>query len=100
MPGPPAAPDTSDAKWRRKCRNVKPQMSNNLPSRDFSRAESRKIGVLRMWHTPAHALLDQDSVWCRSAFRDCVVDRAVYGDRKSTRLNSSHTVISYAVFCL
>src|SRR5437588_8104576 len=30
-------------------------------------------------------------------------DRAVRrarGDRKSTRLNSSHTVISYAVFCL
>src|SRR5436190_14884978 len=25
---------------------------------------------------------------------------AVHGDRKSTRLNSSHTVISYAVFCL
>src|SRR5436190_17146353 len=24
----------------------------------------------------------------------------VLGDRKSTRLNSSHTVISYAVFCL
>src|SRR5436190_6684867 len=23
-----------------------------------------------------------------------------YADRKSTRLNSSHTVISYAVFCL
>src|SRR5260221_12677393 len=26
--------------------------------------------------------------------------RTVLGDRKSTRLNSSHTVISYAVFCL
>src|SRR5260221_3440766 len=26
--------------------------------------------------------------------------RADLGDRKSTRLNSSHTVISYAVFCL
>src|SRR5215204_6873500 len=26
--------------------------------------------------------------------------RAHRGDRKSTRLNSSHTVISYAVFCL
>src|SRR5260221_4108765 len=26
--------------------------------------------------------------------------RAAAGDRKSTRLNSSHTVISYAVFCL
>src|SRR5260221_1475613 len=25
---------------------------------------------------------------------------ALKGDRKSTRLNSSHTVISYAVFCL
>src|SRR5205807_2938132 len=25
---------------------------------------------------------------------------AVYADRKSTRLNSSHLVISYAVFCL
>src|SRR2546426_8841971 len=27
-------------------------------------------------------------------------DRCVVGDRKSTRLNSSHLVISYAVFCL
>src|SRR5215467_10161322 len=26
--------------------------------------------------------------------------RAIYRDRKSTRLNSSHLVISYAVFCL
>src|SRR5438132_5356154 len=26
--------------------------------------------------------------------------RSVRSDRKSTRLNSSHTVISYAVFCL
>src|SRR5947207_8292256 len=36
----------------------------------------------------------------------CVLDRLPPGsvdqgrDRKSTRLNSSHTVISYAVFCL
>src|SRR5436190_9552382 len=30
--------------------------------------------------------------------RDAGDDRR--GDRKSTRLNSSHTVISYAVFCL
>src|SRR5260221_9541874 len=27
-------------------------------------------------------------------------DGAIAADRKSTRLNSSHTVISYAVFCL
>src|SRR2546422_1453424 len=30
---------------------------------------------------------------------DDIVDRAA-GDRKSTRLNSSHGYISYAVFCL
>src|SRR5256885_2809754 len=29
-----------------------------------------------------------------------VVRRATRADRKSTRLNSSHLVISYAVFCL
>src|SRR5256885_3592196 len=29
-----------------------------------------------------------------------VGDRRAIGDRKSTRLNSSHLVISYAVFCL
>src|SRR5947208_3627814 len=27
-------------------------------------------------------------------------DEAIDGDRKSTRLNSSHQIISYAVFCL
>src|SRR5436190_22160817 len=47
----------------------------------------------------------------KSRQRDCVEinDRPLHGevhvrtdveDRKSTRLNSSHTVISYAVFCL
>src|SRR3989442_10197930 len=29
-----------------------------------------------------------------------IVDRGLEGDRKSTRLNSSHVRISYAVFCL
>src|SRR5438034_11580597 len=32
--------------------------------------------------------------------RDDHRDRPGHRDRKSTRLNSSHTVISYAVFCL
>src|SRR5258708_31537929 len=35
--------------------------------------------------------------------RACVRDAAQkpkHGDRKSTRLNSSHQIISYAVFCL
>src|SRR5260221_2926998 len=34
------------------------------------------------------------------AFDDAARGIRAGGDRKSTRLNSSHTVISYAVFCL
>src|SRR5256885_7201626 len=39
--------------------------------------------------------------WLRS-LKDAVSSRigSMHGDRKSTRLNSSHLVISYAVFCL
>src|SRR5947209_13468024 len=39
----------------------------------------------------------------QSAIRDVELDRVAVlheGDRKSTRLNSSHANISYAVFCL
>src|SRR5256885_11500781 len=37
----------------------------------------------------------------RHPLRRAAVDRIrAQGDRKSTRLNSSHLVISYAVFCL
>src|SRR5258707_6836607 len=39
-----------------------------------------------------------DVVAVRGADRELVVARAI--DRKSTRLNSSHANISYAVFCL
>src|SRR5947208_11691625 len=31
---------------------------------------------------------------------DALIVGSSYGDRKSTRLNSSHQIISYAVFCL
>src|SRR5438132_8840815 len=33
-------------------------------------------------------------------FSRCWRQKRKFSDRKSTRLNSSHTVISYAVFCL
>src|SRR5947207_8249986 len=58
----------------------------------------------------AKGQVDSDAVGgrdCRSASgkergfdRDDRSDEATLLDRKSTRLNSSHTVISYAVFCL
>src|SRR5207244_5443352 len=37
--------------------------------------------------------------WWRSGIKTCPLHRATL-DRKSTRLNSSHQIISYAVFCL
>src|SRR5438132_10754747 len=37
---------------------------------------------------------------CGSLSALVILARSINGDRKSTRLNSSHTVISYAVFCL
>src|SRR5690606_35189991 len=55
------------------------------------------------------ATIDYRNNWTDKAFRDAfrelekAYDRAVryaYQDRKSTRLNSSHVKISYAVFCL
>src|SRR5438034_5107317 len=61
-----------------------------LPICWFCRARSaRRARVMRSRRPPS----------CRKAFsnwRSCWSSR----DRKSTRLNSSHTVISYAVFCL
>src|SRR2546427_3290093 len=38
--------------------------------------------------------------WARSALRSPSPEQGACADRKSTRLNSSHSQISYAVFCL
>src|SRR5260221_6336757 len=64
---------------------------------EIGRAESR--GADRAW---SMFRLDQSCVTfsrtCATAGPGWNIDQA--RDRKSTRLNSSHTVISYAVFCL
>src|SRR2546427_3480486 len=44
-----------------------------------------------------HAMLDHGVYFAPSAYETGFVSRR---DRKSTRLNSSHSQISYAVFCL
>src|SRR5256885_8316921 len=56
---------------------------------------------------PISALQNQRSIWIRSSLprtpTSCTLTSFVmepWRDRKSTRLNSSHLVISYAVFCL
>src|SRR5688572_32746503 len=54
------------------------------PNMWYTRAEvTGQVGHCNYEHAPA-------SGFCRNALRD----------RKSTRLNSSHSQISYAVFCL
>src|SRR5256885_13325676 len=51
--------------------------------------------VLDSWTRPTYGKLSG----ARGALRDATIERR-FRDRKSTRLNSSHPVISYAVFCL
>src|SRR5258708_13862015 len=41
-----------------------------------------------------------DTVRLSRIKQDALRRRGLTGDRKSTRLNSSHQIISYAVFCL
>src|SRR5690242_21095794 len=58
------------------------------------RAEVVDDGAAIRLHLGAHSLLLSNVTECRALIE------AVGRDRKSTRLNSSHMSISYAVFCL
>src|SRR2546430_13712003 len=54
-----------------------------------------------LFPSPPVFLFDLDGTGRRrQRLRADVLGRALPGDRKSTRLNSSHSQISYAVFCL
>src|SRR5256885_11983920 len=56
------------------------------------------LPIFRAHHREVDALLPK---FAHGAIRRLRVDiEAEHQDRKSTRLNSSHLVISYAVFCL
>src|SRR5260221_8465051 len=67
----------------------------------------RSIGVLQLSMEPVHETAAMAKA-CEDAGFDAFWIAEAYPwwrkhgilDRKSTRLNSSHTVISYAVFCL
>src|SRR2546426_7889382 len=60
-----------------------------------------------LFRSPVVALVPRDGSYERMLgnieevrARDGLVVAVAHADRKSTRLNSSHLVISYAVFCL
>src|SRR5699024_12109337 len=73
-----------------------------LISTAVSAMKSSVARTLRMLSMISRACLDPivpiDT--CSSWFADDGMESTLAGDRKSTRLHSSHVSISYAVFCL
>src|SRR3712207_7020560 len=57
----------------------------------LDRTTFRAIGILGDW---------KNGIWGYAIIKKFVPGQGYYLDRKSTRLNSSHANISYAVFCL
>src|SRR5256885_9672236 len=66
-------------------------------SRGLSRRGRRRSTIVGA-HRPSHPRPGTARVGRQRGHRGPLIQ--VTGDRKSTRLNSSHLVISYAVFCL
>src|SRR5258708_27974503 len=64
-----------------------------------ARREARSGGRLRGNRQPGGGLPEGGGAGGRGRIRGRAGGR-LGGDRKSTRLNSSHQIISYAVFCL
>src|SRR5258708_24269459 len=82
-----------------------------LPRGAISSKSSRRGGVvIRGMRTPAAALAvhvpdnkkipSDKTMLTRMSLLTCIELMELAVDRKSTRLNSSHQIISYAVFCL
>src|SRR2546426_7435307 len=72
----------------------RPPRSTLFPYTTLFRSHVKKLG-------PREALLDVlgEAIDVPRPFLD-IISSPPHRDRKSTRLNSSHLVISYAVFCL
>src|SRR2546422_3736951 len=60
-------------------------------------AAAERIEMMASFHRPLPSLTTRELA---AAFAPLVERRHHFEDRKSTRLNSSHGYISYAVFCL
>src|SRR5207249_9678854 len=64
---------------------------------------AKHLGVLALQPTPEYMIpghVEDDAARGLDVILNMSWDHVLGGDRKSTRLNSSHVSISYAVFCL
>src|SRR5262245_64824386 len=71
---------------------------DQCPRRDDLRAQHKRVGAEIF--SPGNSRRQRQRRWHHLLFERDRRDFASVGDRKSTRLNSSHLGISYAVFCL
>src|SRR5690625_6703053 len=81
-----------------------PPSSTLFPYTTLFRSPGVREGLQRR-RGEGHRRRTRQDLRCRHADRDRLLEGAERGegpaeDRKSTRLNSSHVAISYAVFCL
>src|SRR2546429_2576296 len=72
----------------------RPPRSTLFPYTTLFRSSKRVAARTPGGHAMNHVLIVDDDADSAATMRELV------GDRKSTRLNSSHGYISYAVFCL
>src|SRR5436190_9505130 len=77
---------------------LRPPRSTLFPYTTLFRSRGMRAGPLAPFLPPGLAIEWRDGRF-GARVRAAATPHAD-GDRKSTRLNSSHTVISYAVFCL
>src|SRR5688500_19937149 len=81
---------------------IKSLMSLSQGKIQHLRALSNKDGVIAAAAMDQRGSLQKSIAAVKSVDKKDVTDEVMheFKDRKSTRLNSSHLVISYAVFCL
>src|SRR5206468_12811338 len=99
----PATPQTRHASPTRRSSDLTPETRENaLESRERLRPVPREAGraiVAKRFGASDPYVLTVGTRWPRKNMA-LAIARPASRDRKSTRLNSSHDQISYAVFCL
>src|SRR5438034_8671438 len=78
----------------------RPPRSTLFPYTTLFRSQRSHVRRDQAIHRKPHRLVDRGDAEPGDGRIGIDDERLLRIDRKSTRLNSSHTVISYAVFCL